>query len=196
MKHIKMLGLAVMAAAALMAFAGSASAAGLVTSPAGSDYTGVIKATATSSLLLKAGFANITCTSSTVEGKIETNDESVASGKISTLSFSNCGSAVVTTFKTGTLTIDTKATNEGTVTGNGSEVTVGIPAFGVTCDYGTTGTTDLGVIKSGTTTTDAVMTISANLPLINATGSFGCASPAAWSGTYAVTSPTPLIIDL
>jgi hypothetical protein len=191
MKHIKMLGLAVMALAAFMALAGNASAAAL-TSPAGTEYTGELNATATSSLLLKAGFANITCTSSTVKGKVETNGATTAGGKISTLSFSNCGSAVVTTFKTGSLEIVSAGGGKGTVKGSGSEVTVGIPAFGVTCDYGTTASTTLGTLTGGTT---ATMTISANLPLISATGSFGCASPAAWSGTYSVTSPDTLLVD-
>jgi hypothetical protein len=89
MKHLKMLGLALVAAAALMAFAGPASAT-TVTSPAGTEYTGEIYATATSSLLLQAGFSNATCTESTVKGKVESNGGAAASGNISFLSFSGC----------------------------------------------------------------------------------------------------------
>jgi hypothetical protein len=184
MKHIKMLGLAVMAAAAFMAFTGSASAQTL-TSPAGTEYTGTIEATASGSLLLKAGFANITCTSSTVAGKVTTNNNTHAAGAISTLTYSNCGSATVDTLKTGELTIQ-KST--GAVSGSGSEVTVAV--FGTSCVYGTKTGTALGTLTGGT---PAKMTINANLPLIS--GGFGCANPANWSGSYTVTNPKTLLVD-
>jgi hypothetical protein len=189
MKHLKMLGLAVMAAAALMAFAGSASANPVLTSPAGTDYTGELNATASSSLLLKAGFANITCTESTVSGKVETNNTTHAAGKITTLSFNICGSATVKTLTNGALTV----APGGAVSGSGSEVTVAIDSLNVSCVYGTKTGTALGTLKSGTSTTDATMTINANLPLIS--GGFACANPANWSGSYTVTKPTPLIVD-
>ena len=194
MKHIKMLGFAVMAMAALLAFAGSASAAPALTSPAGTEYTGELNATAESSLLLKAGFANITCTASTVAGKVETNDEKLASGKIATLSFSNCGSTTVDTLATGSLQITTtgKGENKGTVTGSGSEVTVA--QFGVSCVYGTkTGTTLGTATGSASSTSNATLKFEASLPLIS--GGFGCANPAVWTGSYTLTKPVPLFID-
>jgi hypothetical protein len=184
MKHIKMLGFAVMAAAALMAFAGSASANPVLTSPAGTAYTGEINATASGSLLLKAGFANITCTSSTVAGKVTTNNTTHAAGAISTLTYSNCGGATVTTITKGSLTVAPK----GAVSGSGSEVTVAV--FGTSCVYGTKTGTALGTLTGGT---PAKMTINANLPLVS--GGFGCANPANWSGSYTVTKPTTLLVD-
>jgi hypothetical protein len=187
MKHIKMLGLAVMAAAAFMAFAGSASAAPTLTSPAGTEYTGTIESTASGSLLLKAGFANITCTASTVSGTVSSNTEAEASGAISTLTFSNCGSATVTTITKGSLTI----LPSGAVSGSGSEVTVGISSLGTSCIYGTKTGTALGTLVGGT---PAKMTIKANLPLVKTASGFGCASPAEWSGSYTVTKPSTLLL--
>ncbi|HYH54077.1 MAG TPA: hypothetical protein VD761_08095 [Solirubrobacterales bacterium] len=186
MKHLKMLGLALVAAAALMAFAGPASAT-TVTSPAGTEYTGEINATATSSLLLQAGFANITCTESVVKGKIESNGGATASGKITTLSFSACN-ATVDVLKNGSLSIASTGGGSGTVSGSGSEVTVS--TLGVSCVYGTAGGTALGTLTGGT---PAKMTINAKLPKIS--GGFLCASPASWSGSYQVTSPGTLLVD-
>lgn len=189
MKHLKMLGFAVMAAAALMAFAGSASAT-TVTSPANSEFTGTVEATGTGSLLLKAGFANITCTASTVAGKIETNGDSGidASGKLSTLSFSSCGSSTVDTLAKGNLQIEGTGGTNGVVKGTGSEVTVS--AIGTSCVYGTSTGTTLGTFTGGT---PATMDISASLPKIS--GGFACANPAAWSGTYTVTTPATMTVD-
>lgn len=190
MKHIGMLSLAL---AALAVFAANASAAPALTSPAGTEYTGELNATAESSLLLKAGFANITCTVSTVAGKVETNDEKRASGKITTLSFSNCN-ATVDTLSNGSLEITTNGLgeNKGTVTGSGSEVTVGL--FGTSCIYGTKSNTTIGTATgSASSTSSATVSFSANLPLI--AGGFACANPAVWTGSYTLTKPVPLFID-
>jgi poly(3-hydroxyalkanoate) synthetase len=65
MKHLKMIGLALMAAAALMASASSASAT-VLTSPANTEYTGEIDMSLTESLFLKASVFNVTCSKATV----------------------------------------------------------------------------------------------------------------------------------
>jgi hypothetical protein len=193
MKHLKMLGLFVMAAASLMAFSSSASAT-ILTSPSGTKYEGKIEATAVSSLLLQASFANITCTQSTVAGT-PTNFGSATetvSGPISTLSFSSCN-ATVTVLNNGRLEIHTEKAKEngnGTLTGSGSKVTVAV--FGTSCVYGTGSGTDLGTLK-GSDTGTAKMEINANLPLEE--GGFGCANPATWTGSYSVTNPDNLTVD-
>jgi hypothetical protein len=186
MKHLKILGLFVMAAAALMAFAGSASAA-TFTSPAGTEYTGAIDATAESSLLLEAGFAEITCTESTIQGTVTTNDNTEASGPFTSVSYSGCGQSTVDTLSsTGTLTIK-KSNHE--VRGSGVEVTTS--EFGISCVYGLGAGTKIGTAsQNGETVT---MKIEANLPKIS--GGFFCASPASWHGTYLVTEPHPSFID-
>jgi hypothetical protein len=187
MKHLKLIGVAAIAAMALMAFASTASAT--VTSPSGTEYTGEVKSTASSSLLLEAGFAEITCTESTVAGKITTNDATIASGAITTLSYSNCGSATVDTLANGSLEIVSAGSGKGTVKGYNSQVTTSI--FGTSCVYGTAaGGTTLGTVVGGT---PAKMTISASLPKIS--GGFLCANPAKWSGSYTVTTPSTLLID-
>ena len=189
MKHIKMLALAAMALAAFMAFAGSASAAPTLTSPSGTEYTGALNSSLESgtSALLKAGFANITCTTSTVNGTVSTNNETHASGNISTLDFGNCGSAHVVTLANGSLTVD----QNGTVTGFNSEVTTGITALGTSCIYGPKTGTDLGKLAGGTT---AKLAISASLPLVKTVSGFGCASPASWTANYVVTTPDTLLV--
>ena len=197
MKHLKMIGLALVAAAAFMAFAGNASAAPTLTSPAGTEYTGTLTATASSSLLLKATFANVTCTSSTVSGTISTNNETHAAGGISTLSFSNCGTNDVTSLKNadntfGSLTINPK----GEVFGSNSRVTILNTSTGAHCIYGTTTNTKLGTLTPSSALEDktAVMHISASLPY-NAeskSSQFVCGSTGSWSGTYTVTTPDTL----
>jgi len=183
MKHLKMIGLALVAAAAFMAFAGNASAAPTLTSPAGTEYTGTLTATASSSLLLKATFANVTCTSSTVSGTISTNTETHATGNISTLDFTNC-STTTDVLANGSLTVNQK----GEVFGSNSRVTM--VAFGVDCVFGTTTNTKLGTLKGGT---PATMTISATLPLIEGSA-FACGSTGTWSGSYTVTTPGTLLV--
>jgi hypothetical protein len=205
MKYLKMLGLAAVAAAGLMAFvgAGSASATTLTcTNPPGTKVVcpagTTIESTATSSLLLKAGFAEITCTASTVKGKTSNagSTTETVKGPIETLTFTSCGSSTVDVIKNGSLEIhtDTEGVTDGngTVTGTGSEVTVS--AFGTSCVYGTPEPKDLGTLKgSSNTGGTATFTISASLSKVS--GGFLCANPAAWSGSYKVTNPDWLDVD-
>jgi hypothetical protein len=182
MKHLKIPGLTVMAVAALMAFSGNASAT-VLTSPAGTEYTGTLSWSLTGSLLLQGGFAELTCTASTMSGTLETNTTS-AGEKLSTLTYSNCGSATVDVLKTGSLSI---APN-GTVSGSGTETTFSV--FGTSCVYGTTTNTTLGTLTGGTT---ASLQINASSPKI--AGGFACANPAKWTGKYTVTTPDTLLVD-
>jgi hypothetical protein len=192
MKYVKMLGLAVVAAMALMAFAGSASAT-VLTSPAGTQYKGEIQASAESSLLLKAGFANITCTESNVAGT-PTNfggAASTVSGPISTLTFNVCN-ATVHVLKKGTLEIHTiGAGPNGTLTSSGAEVTVS--TAGTSCTYGTNNT-DIGTL-TGSKTTGKTATMDIKASLTKTAGGFLCASPAAWEGSYVVTKPDYLDVS-
>jgi hypothetical protein len=193
MKHLKMLGLFVMAAASLMAFAGSASAAGTFTAPAGTEYTGKLSSSLEGSALLKAGFAEITCTSSTVAGEVKTNTTTVgetkgeASGPTTTVSFSNCGSATVDTLSSkGTLKI---VSGSHAVSGTGVEVTTSV--LGTSCVYGLGAGTSLGTASN--TASGVTLAIKAQLPRIS--GSFLCANPAEWTANYVVTSPANSVVD-
>jgi hypothetical protein len=192
MKHLKMLGLFAMAAAALMAFAGSASAQTL-TAPTGTEYTGPISSSLEGSALLKAGFAEITCTTSTVAGNVTTNNNFESNGAINTVDFSNCkeGQTVDTLNHNGQLTILRENT---TVFGTGVEVTTAVA--GVSCVYGLGATaTALGAaINTVVSGSDKVtLLINAKLPKLG--GGFLCASPATWTANYVLTSPTTSFLD-
>jgi hypothetical protein len=191
-KHLKMLGLFVMAAALMMAFAGSASAAGTFTAPAGTEYTGHLKATLEGSALLKASFAEITCTESIIGGSMTpadggANNETHAFGKINTVDFTSCGESIVTTVNhLGTLTIRKSDT---TVTGTGAEVTVS--RFGTSCVYGLGTGTHLGTAKN----TGAGVTLPITALLGKISGGFLCGNPATWTANYIVTTPAESVVE-
>lgn len=197
MKYVKMLGLLAIAAAALMAFAGTASATTL-TNGSGVFYPKgtVIHAEAEGTVTLHPPIGDITCTSSTVQGEVEkpggAAESETVSGPIGTLTFGGCNAAV-TVLKPGTLEIHTKEkgvnNGNGTLTSNGAEVTV--VAFGIHCVF-TTSNTDIGTV-TGSKTKDATLDIEATIPRTG--GSFLCGSTAQWTGSYTVDKPTPLYID-
>jgi hypothetical protein len=186
MKHLKMLGLLVTAAAALMAFAGPASANPVLTDAAKPNvaYTGAINSTLTGSSLMQVGFGNKTCTESTIAWNSTTNNTTHASGSITTLTFpqASCNGTAIVLAK-GSLTI----APGGTVTGAGTELTT--ERFGVHCIYGTAAGTHLGTLKGGT---KATLTISAKLPLIKP--SVFCGNPMTWTANYVVTTPHQIIV--
>jgi len=183
MTRLKITALALFTAGVFMAFAGSASAAPTLTSPAGTEYTGTVTATANSSILFKATFANVTCTSATASGTGSTNNETHASGSITMLSASGC-STTIDTLVNGSLTVNQK----GEVFGSNSRVTM--VAFGVDCVFGTTTNTKLGTLTGGT---PAKGTLSATLPLLEGSA-FACGSTGTWSGGYTVTTPGTLLV--
>lgn len=189
MKHLKMLGLFAMAAAAMMAFAGSAAAAPQLTSPAGTDYTGELDASVETTVFLEAGPFNVTCTEGTVKGTVTTNNTTHAAGAISSLSFSKCTAEVVKTLNNGSLTA-----KDDEVFAIENEVTV--REFGISCIYG--GATGAGT-KVGTITdsskTGTNATIDINASLVKKPGSsFLCVNGASWIGNYWVTSPSTLYV--
>jgi hypothetical protein len=196
MKHVKMLGIAAVLAAALMALIGAGAAQAETTlckvtedacSTANMYPVGTaIAATATEPAVLKAGFATITCNKSTVAGKTETT--TTPEGKNSTLSFSECGSATVTTLNPGKLQIHWDAEHNGNLTTSGVEVKVEV--LGVSCVYG-------GEVKSGLTLTGGnpatLDAVEANIPKVS--GGILCGNPAKWTAHYEITSPKPLFVS-
>ncbi|MGN6201045.1 MAG: hypothetical protein ACTHNY_01390 [Solirubrobacterales bacterium] len=192
MKHMKMLGLLVVAAVAAMAFAGRATAAPVLTSPAGTEYTGEIHVTMKpgTSTVFQAGIDD-TCTQTTVKGTVTTNDTTHAAGAASVIT-SGSGSTPCTkhtvTLATGSLTINDK----GEVFTISNEFTVSDTGLGVSCVYGGGASpgTKLGTLATGSPATLDVNTM--ELPKIS--GSFFCASRASWTGSYIVTTPTSLFI--
>lgn len=198
MKYVKMLGLLAVAAAALMAFAGSASA--LVVTEAANDQidvNDVIKATSTHSEL--TGTIPITCTHSFVEGKVTDaggnhgGTTTPVKGNIEALTFGSneeCGNTTVKVVNKGTLELKDAAGSKGTLYSTGAEVTVLTHSFflGTThCIYKTNGT-HLGEVSGDTLSIE-----SAPIPEVP-TPDF-CGEDAEWDGTYTVTSPSGFNVD-
>lgn len=203
MKYVKILGLLAVAAAALMAFAGIASAT-TVTSPTGTTYgTGSkfpIHATSEGHAILHNPIAKIECPS-TVTGNLSKNPgethaggtTTAATGPITALSFEPCtNSWHVTVDVNGYLEVlsDGKAgTYDGTVYSEGT--TVKSTRFGIECFYSTGETTKIGTLIGGT---PAKMVIEASIPLHGGSGLCGSGATV-WTGTYKVTTPGSLFVD-
>jgi len=196
MKYLKMLGLAAVAAMALMAFAGSASATTFEIAGVAQNKSVAIEATlkAGTSAILKdeAKTTTDTCTSSEVKGATEINEETgtkftggVVGGKVSSLTFTNC-THTTTVIAPGSLHINWTSGTNGTVKSFGAKVTVVSTFFGASaiCDTGA-GT------NIGTFTGVAKSTEHATID-INATINCGILGNSSWTGTYTVTSPTGL----
>jgi hypothetical protein len=194
MKYIKMLGLAAVAAMALMAIvgAGTASATTLCKEsktsgdcaskfPAGTTLEASVE---TSALLKTSGGTTIaTCSNGTVSGKTsnEGSTTETVKGNISSLTWSNC-STTVDTLANGSLEVHHIAgTNNGTVTSNGTEVTINF--IGLSCIFKTSNT-DIGTLTGGA---PATFDISATIPGIS--GGF-CPASGIWSGAYVFTNPS------
>jgi len=199
MKYIKMLGLAAVAAAALMAFVGAGTASATQLTGAGGAVLGVgteIKAENEGKVILDPPFGAIECSVSNVAGSVTNAGSSTTtvSGSIATLTFSSCN-ATVTVLKKGTLEIHTQsgsANNNGTLTSSGAEVTVQF--LGTHCIF-STNNTDLGTVTgSATTGGNATLDISATIPRTGGSSGAFCGSTAAWTGAYKVTSPATLNI--
>ena len=213
MKHLKMLGLAAIAALGLLAFvgAGTASATTLCstnTNPCTGTSYGVgtkIHADSEGHVVLKAAFAEALC-NSTVEGEVTNagGHPGTVSGPITHLTFFNCTSPCTAAVATknangnyGTLEVHTQnATSNGNGTLTAFNALVHVTCSGVTCDFGTAEAgTDLGTLTGGNP--HATLDINATVVYKGGAGSFVCAGfsgTANWSGNYTVTKPTPLFV--
>ena len=183
MKYVKMLGLLAVAAAALMAFAGTATAAS-VTSSEGT--TPNIVASSTNSEL-DGAFVTVKCGTSTVEGNVESHGGSTVGGNVDHLTFGSCNYEVTIT-SAGSLTVEpVSPTGNGTVKSTGANISIHTSVG--TCTFTTNGT-DVGTLTGGT---GAVMNInSAKIPRTG--GNFLCGSTGTWTGKYTVSNPATLEI--
>jgi hypothetical protein len=190
MKYIKMLGLAVMSAMALMAVsAGTASATTLhvdgVTTNARVDISASLKAGDSLPLTSTSGGTLFnTCTGSTVKGHTTSPfSGTTVTGPITTLEFSNCKNNV-TPHQMGTLHIEHTGVTNGTLRSSGAEVTSFSAIFGTYLNCRTGTGTHLGTLTGAGAGKHAEMHVNAAL-------NCGITS-ALWKGTYIVTSPTGL----
>jgi hypothetical protein len=198
MKYVKMLGLLAVAAAALMAFAGSASATE-VTSPHGTRYTGTIKATSEGPTYFTGSFATVECKGSHLEGTITSQGSAItASGPVNLLTFTECNFPT-TVINNGSLIVHTDVPNEkGNALITSKEFTVVFHTSVGTCTIATSSTgegTPIGTL-TGSTSTGATATVDINSPKIPVeAGSFLCGSSATWQGSYTINTPDNLNVD-
>jgi hypothetical protein len=202
MKHAKMLGLAAVAALALMALVGAGtasativcSASGTGTACAGShgnQYTGPISAELTTgkSAQLVSGFITVTCTESTAGGSVT---GSTGAGSLTSLTFNSCtsGLGACTAKSTGTpwaAQATTGTAPNGTMKVN--NVAGEFTCAGETCKYSAASATT--EVKGGA----PAEIVATKVPLSKAAGSGPfCSSTATWSGEYKITSPTSLYL--
>lgn len=201
MKYLKILGLAAVAAMALMAFAGTASATVLCNNnasttacsskvAAGAHITG--EAGGTSTLETTGGTVLVTCKKADLTGEVKSAGGSAAtvSGPIKTLDFTEC-SKPVTTLVNGELEVHHIAgTDNGTVTAKNTQVTIAGLFNNESCIYGAGNGLDLGTLVGGA---PATLTVNTLVPRQLGSGAF-CPAEARWTSSFKVTAPNPLYV--
>jgi hypothetical protein len=194
MKYLKMIGLAAIAAAVLMAIVGASAASATTLEVEGvtknASVSIVASLTPGTSALLKdsAGTTTDTCTTSEVKGATESpfTGSTYVGGIVSSLTFGNC-SHTTTVLKPGKLDIDWDGGTNGTVISTEAEVTVVSTAFGISAVCKTGAGTDIGTL-TGVKTGHALMHINGKI-------SCGILGTSTWTGSYTVTSPTGLGVE-
>lgn len=198
MRHLKMLGLVVIAAIGLMAFAGAgtASATAVCTSTTTPECTGADMYGLGTSLHLSlvpgtslkttdtSGNVIATCNLSTILADQENTGSATETVKYSVtkVTWEGC-SQTTDTIALGTLEIHwISGTHNGTGTYKGSEWTDML--FGVSCTYGTGTGTTIGTLTGG-----AAPTLNVETALNKTAGGFLCPSTIIWEATYLVTEP-------
>jgi hypothetical protein len=197
MKYMKMLGLLAMAAAALMAFAGTASAtelySGATTQKAGTVLDFSLKS-GTSTILKETSPPNgegetiDTCTNSTIQGKITNAGSSTTTmtGENTSITWGGCTFPTTTT-KLGKFQLHWTSGVNGTVASDQEiAVTINTIFFG-SCIYAATAGTSLGTLTGGNPAT-----FHANATVERFGESIICPKTAIWTGTYVTTSPAQM----
>jgi len=198
MKYLKMLGLAVVAAAALMAFVGAGTAMaekGVVCSvttspctskwPAGTELDWSLVANTSAKLVDTKGNVLDTCTKSTVQGELTENPNATgtATGINKKIDWEGC-TVTTDTIKAGGLKIQgITGTDNGTLIADATiEVTVNVFS---SCNYGVEAGTSLGTITGGIA---PIFTANAVAKKLN--GGFLCPETTRWTAEYQLTKPT------
>jgi hypothetical protein len=213
MKQIKIMGLCLVAALAVMALVGAASASAAETTlcktehansvcPQAEHYNSGTSITGTNSgnavLTTSGGFINptVTCTKSTVGGKTTATGGNPLTGSITTFTFTGCswsgGSCTVTSVNTPySAGIEWTSGQDGTFTAGSSGK--GEPGASVTCE---------GIALTCTYTKEVSLEAEGGKPAkiyaknesLKISGGFGCPTEAHWTATYTV-SPSPLYVE-
>ncbi|MDQ3726101.1 MAG: hypothetical protein M3335_09505 [Actinomycetota bacterium] len=194
MKHLKMLGLAAIAAMGLMAFvgAGTASATTLFTDsaktihyPAGTTVD-LSMATGKSSLSKSGSTTIATCTGGTFHGKTANTTGERIQIKNENVTWTGC-SQTTHTVSNGSLEIGWTSGTSGEVIGKATQWTYGI--FGTSCTYGFGEGVKLGTLTGASA---AALKINANVP--RTAGGFLCPSTTTWEAEYVITVPHAIYI--
>jgi hypothetical protein len=192
MKHLKGLMLAATAVLALSALVGASSASATTLQsggknlPTGTEIVSTLAPGTSSIVKDKHGTTNDTCTGSENKGKTTNETGAVVTGVGLHQTTSGC-SHTTDSLSVGNLSISWTSGLNGTVSSNGSELTVKSTVFGISavCKTGT-GT----VIGTLTGVTSGHATIDMNATTVDC-GALGTSS---WTGIYVVTSPTGLSV--
>jgi hypothetical protein len=219
MKLIKMLGLAMVAAVAAMAFVGvsSASATELCSTntsactgtmyPAGTAISGT---SAKAELKTKGGLVNptVTCTKSTTSGKTTNLGKAgeAVTGVIETLTFEGCTNSVdgkTCTANTTNFLEPSKPWNASVTASGGGNGTLTVTKGEKGNPGGTFNCSSLAAPECSYSTEKASLTVTGDTPATAtakeiplksvAPSSFGCPPEGFWSATYSLT-PSPLFI--
>ena len=189
MRYLKVLGLAAVAAAALMAFVGAGTASAETTAckvteepcSVGNQVTSIVAhlAPGTTAVLTPSGFfaSDVTCTESTMSGEVKTATTPKGPGS---LSFVGC-SDPVKVINSPEIIAHHDGGHNGTLTAKSFEVEV--EQSGLTCIFGTEA--NEGITLTGSSTTP-IVDATATIP---STSGFPCPSSSVWHAKYHVTSP-------
>jgi hypothetical protein len=184
MKYVKILGLLAVAAAALMAIAGTASAT-TVTSSNGTTPT--IEAESSNGELHGA-FITVKCTESKVKGSVESHGSSVTvEGLLTVLVFDKCNYPVTVEQRGKLVAHASSKTGNGVLTSSNAQIRIHTSVG--ECVF-TTNETTIGTLTGGAGATLDIE--SAAIPRTG--GSFFCGSSGTWTGSYKVTSPSSIEI--
>jgi len=196
-RYLKMLGLAIIATAAMTVLVGAGPAHATVlcqtnTTPCGERY--VVGQEVAMNLVpgteinFHEGFAETRCGESTIGGLIAnagSSTEAVAV-PLETLSFGSC-TARWRVLKAGSLEFNYREPMSASAISRGMELEW--EQAGISCVYGSPAGITIGQLTGGK---PALLTENAELSKI--AGGFLCANPAHWEAQYVVTSPNPLFV--
>lgn len=206
MKHLKMLGLAAVAAVALMASVGAGSASAAVLCKTKTDPCNSLlkngEALSSQMVAKTKALINITwdvveCKKSAIGGKLtkEGGKGAVPEVNVETLSFTECNCEVLV-LKKGTFYVShIVPSDNGTPFGTGQElITQCNTIFGeVKCTW-LTNNTSMGELKGG----NPAILSAVNEDLLlnkNAANTKNCEEEAFWTGEYEFTKPNPLYVE-
>lgn len=192
MNYAKIIGLLAIAASALMAFNGTASA---TMTEAPGDPVDIGDATHASSegAISFTGTITITCQKSTVSGEVTKNEANSDEIALTSLTYEECGNHTVTVKKAGTHTTHRWLCGCTRTTSHGTEVTMLLHSFllgTVHCIYATNGT-DMGEVTAGSPA--KIDTSSVSIPRTATDGA--CGEHTTLEGTYKITTPSELLFD-